>query len=243
MDGAGGSGGAGGAGGSNAVWTCLDTVPAPTYHDGPDVLGGVSLNDILSGDPIVQAAIALCASNDPDCATPLTTSTTDDTGYAPLAWPPDVPSFLEVTATGYPPHIMHRDGAPPPDFNYVAAPISDGTLNQLALLMGGTIDPSRGHMGGQVVDCTGTHAEGVAFEVDTADAGTLVGYFGPNGLPAANRTSTSEDGRIGIGNIPPGPFTVTARVASTGQKICERHGLARAGAMTFMWRFSPEPSP
>ena len=49
----------------------------------------------------------------------------------------------------------------------------DAGLPQFVALAGGTVDPTRGHIGVAVNDCDGAPAAGVSYTLDTADGETL----------------------------------------------------------------------
>jgi hypothetical protein len=53
-----------------------------------------------------------------------------------------------------------------------------------------------------------------------------------DGFPSASATSTDTGGAGAVLNLPPGPVTLAASLASTGQAIGKAHVLARAGYVT-----------
>lgn len=232
-----------GGGAPMANWECLGTLSAPAYNDGPDVDGTLTLNDLLAMTAIDGATANVCANTDVDCATPADTGTTDAMGMVTLSIPPGAPHYIEFNADGYPTHLIFRDGSPPPNWSATTLPLDSAGLDQLVAILGETPDPARGHLGMQVIDCEGNAAPGVIFEVDTADGQSAVGYFTTQGLPNPTLTETTSDGRVGIANVPAGPFTATAKIAATDEVISTRSGFIRAGAIVYPWRHNAEPEP
>jgi hypothetical protein len=157
--------------------------------------------------------------------------------------PTSGPRYAEFVANDYPDHLAFRSGPPAADgWTQAFAPLDTAGLVQLVNLLAGTPDPTRGHIGVNVGDCNGAVGAGVSIAVDTADNETLIGYFAASGFPNSNLSETSTDGRVGIANVPPGPFIVTATVVETGEVIGTRTGVVRAGAITYPWQLEPTPT-
>lgn len=241
--GTGGSGGSTGGGGSGpmADWSCLGTVDAPTYMNGPSLSGTYNITDLLAGTPIADATVNVCAATETDCANPADTGTTDANGMVTLSAPQNEAYYFELDATGYPTHLTYVNGPPMDNWSYSSTPLDDTGLGQLTALLGTSADPNRGHIGLNAFDCGGVAAAGVSFTLDTADGDTVIGYFAPNGFPNSSLTETSQDGRVGIANVPPGAFVLTATVAATNEVIATRSGYVRAGAITFPAAMTPTP--
>jgi hypothetical protein len=241
--GAGGIGGMGGMGGAGSMegWSCLGSIDAPTYVDGPDVDGSSTVTDLLADTPIVGATLTVCAATDTDCANPMSTGNTDAIGTAALSMGTSEGFYIEFSANGYPDHVAFGNGPPSDGWGLNFVPLDSAGLVQLVGLLGGTPDPTRGHVGVAVVDCSGEAAPGVIIEIDTADAVTMTGYFASVGVPNTSLTETSTDGRVGIANLPVGPYIVTAKVAETGEVISTRRGFVRAGAISYPGQVNPAP--
>jgi hypothetical protein len=74
---------------------------------------------------------------------------------------------------------------------------------------------------------------GVSFEIDVADPQIQVAYLDTKSSklnPSA--TKTDETGKGGFANVPPGPVTVTAKVA--GRIIGKQSAFVRAGTASML---------
>ncbi len=113
-----------------------------------------------------------------------------------------------------------------------------------------TFDRSRGIIGFQIHDCSQfpggiscrdkacrTYlAGGVVYSIDVQDPAIVLGYVtNVDGKVGLSTRATSTSALIGLGgfvNVPPGPVTITAKVAATGQTIGSYKMFARAGALS-----------
>ena len=241
-----GGGGTGGTGAGGAAsgpdWSCLGTIPPASYTSG-QVSGDVALSDIVSGDPMADIDISVCALSDPDCANPMGSATTDEFGNAPIDVTTAEPIYFEMSGTSFPTTlgVVH---AP-----FEASFLSTWTVLDLETLDlflslatgGGTAMAGRGHVGLRIVDCINVRAEDVTFELDIADAQTSLAYFNATGLPDLSLTATTSSGEAGFANVPPGEGTLTVKVAETDEVITTRTVLIRADATTLLNLITPEP--
>jgi len=233
----GGSGGAGmgGAGGAVVVgdWSCVGVNKAPQFYDGPDESLTVTVRDYLTSDPLVGVQVRACDANDGDCASPGSEAMTNSSGVGLLDVSPGTMHYIEASRSDMPTQLFFLPGpvSELPSAEISWTPLLQTTVNGFLALVMVTLDPTRGMLALRLYDCAGDPAEGVTFEVDTADADTVVGYFNDNGFPDLSRTTTSSTGEAGIANLPVGPATVTATLPD-GSFADERKVVVRAGSIT-----------
>jgi hypothetical protein len=110
-------------------------------------------------------------------------------------------------------------------------PLKTATVNAFFSIAEVTPDPTRGVVVFRFFDCALQLAEGVTFEADTADAGSVVAYFDENGLPDLSLKKTTAVGEAAIANLVVGPTLVTTRLGN-GEIVDQRKLHVRAGALS-----------
>jgi hypothetical protein len=241
-----------------ADWSCLGKVSAPTP---PRATASWSfgLIDPFTQKPVKGATVKTCAKTDVGCASPFETALSDDEGVARFkVLPTGTTGFdgffeaqlgAETTNLNYS-RALDGDGS---SSRYYWG---DSALATLFTSSDVKRDSSLATIGMQVHDCkqfpggvpctgsgcTSYYPGGVSFTIDSQDPKIVTGYIqgASGGVPGGVVVSpkeTSTSPRVGLAgflNVPPGPVTVTAKVAATGQTIASYPVAARAGAMTLL---------
>lgn len=228
-----GAGAAGGGGSSGNDWSCIGQLEAKTFEPGTAV-GNMLVVELQDDSPLTDITVNVCSVTDVDCANPLDSGVTDATGRVTLDVTTAEQRYLELIGPTILDAISFNNGPPRSDpFDELVRVIAPETFAVVENLLGVTADPARGHAGVQANDCQGAIGVGVTFEISTADADTVIGYFSSVGAPNPNLTETGVDGRAAVANIPVGPATITATVAETGQVIGTRSFFVRPQTIVY----------
>lgn len=220
--GGGGAGGQGGAGAGVNDWSCLGTAPQQVFRAGT-AAGHFRIVELLDDSPLEGITVRSCARSDESCASPLDEGMTDANGEVTIDVTTAEQRFLEVEGPGMLPVLSFNNGPPNgATFDERIRVLAPDTFAGLEAILGTTGDVARGHAGVQANDCNGKEAVGVIFELDVADADTVIGYFGESGIPETDLVETTIDGRAAVANIPAGPVVLSARLAATGELIGTR---------------------
>jgi hypothetical protein len=173
----------------------------------------VLVRDSLSLDPVVRVKALACQKLDLQCAAPIAESTSNDDGDLVFALPGNFSGFLQIQQPGYFPAMYFVPAAHPEDGRLQPFPLlPSGVIGDvLALALGKTLDPRRGHMMLISEDCDGTALPGVTFKSPQQDADTAQFYV-QDLLPSTGARQTGEAGNGGYLNFPPG----TAMISVTG---------------------------
>ncbi|MBC8068938.1 MAG: hypothetical protein IAG13_11445 [Deltaproteobacteria bacterium] len=216
-------------------WSCLPENEGPAFSSG-SALVHVIVQDFLA-TPIAAAMVRVCTLDDADCDAPLDEGTTNAMGDAPVSVPRDIAVFFDILAPGYVPMLVFPWDPPPADDDEVALVIPNPTPAQLAGVfedIGAEADPSRGHLNVAAFDCSTdpTPAAGVAVELSTADASTIIGA-----------PTTEEFGSVYVGNVPTGPAVVQGVVVPLCDEAMGAQAIhVRAGTVSMIDLF-PSPTP
>lgn len=197
--------------GTTGDYACAGNVMLPAA---PGASGTVQIG-IAGGfgdsGPVEGVKVDLCAKNDPACAAPIATGTTDAAGHVDLMvpfGPNGFDGFGIATKTGYYRSLLI--GSIP----YVPAygRIGFGTAPQanldalLATSFGINPDPTKGHVYVAAQDCKGKLAAGVTFKA--SDPSVQSYYTAVNGQPDPKATATSADGKWLVVNVAPGTLGI-----------------------------------
>ncbi len=239
------------------VWECLN---GPVLWPSPPPVGTITFSvtfvDFSSEEPFVGAVVKACDKLDLACSSPLAQSTTDASGLVSLAVPPGLNGFdgyLDVTGGSV---SGTGDSTYPSIWYPVPFVVADGWRGRTLLLSAGefagltqatdtTLDPTRGHIAVNAVDCAFGPAAGVSFSLPAADQST-VGYYLVGGAPATNATATDSSG---IGVFVNVPTTAPARLvvvtafsgAAGGKSMGSLTFIVRPGTLTTSSSFPPLP--
>jgi hypothetical protein len=239
-----------------ANWSCLGKVTEATPA------AATSTFDFTAVDPFTAkglpgAVMKSCALTDTACGSPFETLTADADGKVTFKSLPTsgkgFDGFIEVRV-GTDLQNLNFEGHPLTGNygNYGRTHYSDA---QLATLLQTTetkvtFDPARGIIGFQIHDCSqfpggiscrdkackAYNPGGVSFTIDNPDPQIVRGYLSAAGAKVSLSTkATSTSPLVGLGgfvNVPPGPVTITAKVAATGQTIGTYKLFSRAGAIS-----------
>lgn len=231
--GAGGGGGEGGAGTGLNDWSCLGSAPQQMFRSGT-AAGHFRIVELLDDSPLEGVTVRSCARSDESCASPLDEGMTDESGEVTIDVTTAEQRFIEVEGPGMLPVLSFNNGPPKSAaFDERIRVLAPDTFAGLEAILGTTGDPARGHAGVQANDCAGKEAVGVIFELDVADASTIIGYFGESGIPETDLVETTVDGRAAVANIPAGPVTLSARLAKSGELIGTRTFFVRPALIHF----------
>ncbi|MEM6989114.1 MAG: hypothetical protein AAF721_01410 [Myxococcota bacterium] len=227
--------GAGSSGGAAPVgaWHCLGAVEPPGFEPGQASVT-FTVVDFPAGTLVADAAITVCRVDDVACDAPASMGSADADGEIEVAVPTDVPTYYEVEGTDVVPSIFFRRGIAPADPSEVElGALAPMTLGAFVSLTGAEQDPARGSLVLTARDCDEELAQGVEFEVGTADEASTYAYL-EGMLPSAKATQTDASGRAGVLNLPEGPVEVTARLAATGDVIGVREIFIRPGELSLI---------
>jgi len=228
-------------------WECLDTpAPWPRPKNSGNFTFSVGVADLLSERPYVGAVVKACKKldpRDPLCLMPLDQSVTDQNGVVSLTVPAGSVGFdgyLDITGGDN----GAGQGAPSPIFPAVWYPtppvisggyrgklqfVSTADLPLLGAITGADIDPTRGHLAVNALDCNFTPAAGVSFAADTADQMTRSFYF-VSGVPSTSAGET--DPQTGIGGFINLPANKLVFITATSP-IPGDAGKKKMGSLTF----------
>lgn len=219
--------------------------------------------DAFSNVPLHDAVVKVCARDDVACAAPSLQTTTDENGIATMP-------ALPLGANGFDGYFEVSVGDEPRNLNFVSPSIhrdqayrrvywSLAALTRIADIVGTKYDPQRGHVFVEAHDCTGYangtfctpplddidgclrgQPGGVAFELDVQDPAIVLGYLYPPSISRDAGGTYAGIGQGGFVNVPPGPVTLTAKIAQTGQVVARQKLFVRAGAFSMVTIF-PTP--
>lgn len=236
-------------------WSCLGPgqVAPPTEEEAQIF---ARAQDYIAMAGLDGASIKACNYDDPDCASPVASGTTNSFGVLSITLPLGAVGFFgffEASLDGYLPTLVHtelpivtgNDEAGP-----VAVPmITAQQVNFLGLATGLPIDVStKGLVGLGALDCGDTYAHHVQFTISSDDEDIQL-YYIKNNLPDADATYTDASGFGVFANVPAGQYTVTAKRSDTGETIGAAVVNVRVGALSELFlaptpdgvAFDPEP--
>jgi hypothetical protein len=203
-------------------WTCVGKAgPPPARPAGVPQDVALTLND--DGAAVAGVSTQACGANDPACASPLSTGTSDALGVVSLAGlpPPGLYGFegfflMESPATvrstywlSFPLSVQHAQ---------LLAPLLQPTeLAQYLADVGLHADTTRGHIWLYAQDCMQLPAPSVTVEaLGLSDPASSVVYFDGQ-QPSLTATSTSAPGTVMFFNMKPGQWTLQVTPIATGQ--------------------------
>jgi hypothetical protein len=226
-------------------WECLANVQWPTPTMMPMVLSQ-PLEDVLSTTPLPGVSMRPCGAADPDCTSPVGAATvSDDAGVGHFPLLNGFDGYVDVRREGGVPALVY---VTPPLFStanqYTADLITNSLFNQLVGLTVSTrdggpvgIDPSAGHIFVYAEGCDwqsnlSKGASGVSFAFDRTGPNVGQAYFVGN-VPG-NTDRTDGSGTFVLVNMPPGPITLTAKLADSGLRVGSVAAYVRKGAATYL---------
>lgn len=216
-------------------WSCLGSEERPTATETPTAVS-FRVVEHVSLAPLEGARLEVCAIDDLDCRAPIDRATTDTNGNATVTVPlgaTGLEGYVQVSSTPFYPIVASVDP--------VVVDARDGPLVLQAftplrvdfyatvLAARPEVDPSRGHVRVNVLDCGTEPAAGVVVSLDTADADT--GRFYVEGIVTTAVDHTGVEGIAAFMNVPAGPATATAVDADSGDAIGTVDFFVRGGAM------------
>jgi hypothetical protein len=237
-----------------ADWSCLGKVVEASATAATAEFAFQAV-DPFTNKGLPGATVKSCAATDTACASPFETLASDGDGKVTFKSLPTpgkgFDGFFQVQVGSDLPNLDFEGHPITGNYgNYGRTTYGEA---QLATLLQTaetkvTFDPSRGVVGIQVHDCSqypgGTSCRdkacksynpgGVVFSIDVQDPGIVVGYLSAvDGKVGLSTKATSTSALVGLGgfvNVPPGPVTITAKVAATGQTVGTYKMFSRAGA-------------
>ncbi len=219
--------------GGNA-WGCVGQVNLDEMSSAPIPIDLV-VYDVATRLPPPGLLVVACWTPSPDCADfaagPVGAM---DGGDVPLSLPANFIGTLTITANGMIPSLIQltrRVGKmtlPPNPIELVS--LQTATFEAEAL--GTAIDPTRGLLLLQALDCSGNKASGVSFELETPAFGAEPFYF--RGLyPVTTGDGTDASGGGGILNVPVGNQMVREIRVADGEIINSFPAVIQAGWVTY----------
>jgi len=221
----------------NPKWRC-DPVPLPEPGAMKELI--LPIVDALQLTLIPNVPVVACSKLDYTCANPIMKASTDMKGEAHLTVPANFTGYMQSTErTDYSNGLYFLPVQLPEDGRLRNFPLirSGATLNALALALGGSLDPMRGHIMLVAEDCMGNALAGVSFTTPQADTKTIQFYVRDQvPIPTPSVTDTPPEGDGGYLNLPVGTAVVTAKDVKTGIELAAFTTLIRAGfiSMTYI---------
>jgi hypothetical protein len=249
-------------------WECLATPVAwPKAPPAGTITFSVTFVNFTAEAPFVGSAVKACSKLDLTCQNPLDVATTDASGTVTVTVPAGLSGFdgyLDVSggkaggtgspvfpALWYPVPFIVADGSRGP-----TTLLGADEFTTLTMATGTTLDPNRGHITLNAVDCAFGPAAGVSFVVDSADQST-VSYYLIGGVPTTTAMATDQYGIGAFINVPTTLATMGDAAVATPKLAVVRAFSAAAGgksmgSLTFVVRpgtqttsssFPPIPPP
>lgn len=222
-------------------FSCIDS------YEWPRATGAAAMTvrvlDILSQAPIPGLTASICPFVDLNCAEPLATAVTDDSGEAALA----TDALLNASGVEIPTFIkLQASPEYPAAFSFSDEPVHQVELRTLSVasfsseavfeaLFATQRDPARGFIYVLDFDCQGESTTGLTLSASTADAETVQFYLTDTTSVAVGSGTTQQAGG-GFYNIPAGPVTVTSRDADE-RVIAQHETVVTADAVTYVRMF------
>jgi hypothetical protein len=236
-------------------WECLDKrvywpVPAAPNADIEFSFGVV---DLYTEQPFVGTTVRSCKAGDYTCASPVETTTTDDRGTVKLkvrAGDMGFAGFLEL-GTG------DCDGGPCggtlsgngsaiyPSLWYIVPPYVVGgwkgnlqflpadMFPGIAAYMQVDLDPTKGHLAVDVLDCNFKPAPGVQLSIPNDGGGGATAFYFQGAMPDKfGRETDAQTAIAGFVNLEPGPINLKATLKADGRELGTMQVQIRAGTMT-----------
>jgi hypothetical protein len=218
-------------------WGCVG-VPAETKHAPEPFHVSLRVVDILTQEPMPGVSALLCRKIDVTCDSPFGPAVlSDDDGKVEFDVTRDAAGFgftgyVRFTRDDVLPGIYIFNPAIESDLTIPSVQLASPTVaGLLAQQIGTKLDPARGLILLDSVDCQGAPAAGVSFMTDADD--TAAPFYSVNGLPAATATATDDDGYGGLINVQPGTIAVTGKLQPKASALGTVSLLIRGGAVTY----------
>lgn len=222
----------GGACRPNPRWRCEPPKP-------PDASEQLTLRilvrDSLSLLPISKVRAVACQKLDVECIEPVTEAVTGDDGILTLNVRHDFAGYLRLGHARFYPAMYFLPSVLPQDGQLQPAPLlGNGLIDGLALSIGSTLDPKRGHMMLISEDCLGAALPGVTFESPQEDKATIQFYV-RDLLPSTAATETGDIGNGGYVNFPAGTAVIEVTAKDPALKLTTVSVLVRPQVITIAY--------
>lgn len=179
-----------------------------------------------------------CNTLDPACNSAVASGTMDEAGVTVLTMPANFVGFFRLTAPGYFPSTTYPGQllADASAESITTAMVDVNALQELAFALNVNVEGADAGVGlafFEAFDCFDHHAPGVTFTIlGDAGAGAIPWYI-VNGVPSTADNQTGSLGAGGAVNVPAGPLTVVATLASTKQVLGTISAIVREGETVF----------
>lgn len=229
-------------------WTCVGSLSWPHARPTMATLAFRAARPLRYAESTLRA----CARGDLYCSRPVDSATLaaadgwEEEPFALLHVPTGTrgwDGYVELTVPGHDQILAFE--APPITGDRAVREVPQEELfafsDWLLATVRAEVDPTRGQVGFEVVDCAGQPAEGATVVVDVADGATAPIYF-VAGVPVLGEgTTDAGSGAMGmLVNVPAGRATLTVSVGDARAPVSEVTVLTRAGALTTV---SLQPTP
>ena len=229
--------------------SCLGSVSWPAPASGAKYTVTWTFVDFDSGSPLVGLTVKVCPRTDPTCATPSATTTSDAKGTATLtanATADGWDSYVDISGTDIVPTLAYQwFNAPSVVYGTgktSAVIFSKATFSGLVGVAGATLDPTRGGIVFQALECNNYGLATLQVTCDLADAKTATSYVVGTGsaLPSTTATSTDFHGEAALLNVQPGNAKLTATFGAAKKPYGKYDVPVRAGYVTSL-QIVPSP--
>ncbi|MGH7298312.1 MAG: hypothetical protein ACRELB_25455 [Polyangiaceae bacterium] len=203
-------------------WTCIGKAGPPRARS-PGVAQDVTLTIEDNGPGVSGASAQACGADDPTCASPLSTGTSDAQGMATLSGLPPAglygfQGFFRLASPGMVGSTFWLSFPLSEPHAQLTVPLlQSAELDRYVTDVGLAADATRGTIWIFAQDCMQLPAPAVTVEVvGLDDPATRIVYFDGQ-QPSKTATSTSAPVTVMIFGIAPGQWTLRVRPVSTGQ--------------------------
>jgi hypothetical protein len=222
-------------------WSCLSQYSWGTSKK-PFANVKVKVTDIVTGNPIAGATVKACSALDDACMSSLGSLTTDAGGlgsmqvtlnqigagffgYVEIVEASD-PEALHPTFIFFGKPILHDDS-----FDFLIATQQD--VATIAAQFKANLNPAEGMLFVTSVDCRGTTAPNVHFEVSPSALASDSATFYFNGLMPNPTSLTSQFGTAAFFNLTPGNLNVNEYLGGpSGQSVGGGLAFVQAGSIS-----------
>ncbi|HEY6877108.1 MAG TPA: hypothetical protein VI299_03775 [Polyangiales bacterium] len=213
----------------NPRWRCEPPKPPEAS---PQLALRIFVRDSLSLLPISNVHAVACQKLDVDCVDPVADAVTGDDGILMFNVRHDFAGYLRLEHTRFYPAMYFLPQVLPQDGQLQPAPLLDRrVIDGLALSIGSSLDPKRGHMMLISEDCLGTALPGVTFESPQEDKSSIQFYV-RDLLPSTTATETGDIGNGGYLNFPAGTAVIDVMSKNPALKLTTVSVLVRPQVIT-----------
>lgn len=194
-------------------WQCLEEVSAEVTT----VAVTLSVYDVALGVTLADVPAKLCGLVG-DCSTPLEELVSDENGVLSLEVDSDFNGYLEISHTGYLPHLYFfpRPAVPSGELPRVVL-FSTALVESQTESFGTEIDMERGFIYVGLRDCDGVAPGDVVVSASPSDESTEIAYILDVPIPSLESTQEGHGSAI-LSNVPVGYVAISLQDSFGGEQ-------------------------